>query len=112
MSKQQVMELAAKLVERSGCLEDGWKTGMHLGLERKLVTKVWEFQSTLPVWGETANTYSFSARKAVTFAQHRSKFGSREFFPAGEDLLFQRNTEFFSCEPDRKRLRASASHRI
>ena len=70
------------------------------------------FQSPLPIRGETANTYSFSARKAVTFAQHRSKFGSREFFPAGEDLLFQRNTEFFSCEPDRKRLGASASHRI
>lgn len=50
MSKQQVMELAAKLVERSGCLEDGWKTGMHLGLERKLVTKVWEK-------GEKSRTY-------------------------------------------------------
>ena len=70
------------------------------------------FQSTLPVWGETENTYSFSARKAVIFAQHRSKFGSREFFPAGEDWLFQRNTEFFSCEPDRKGMGASASHRI
>lgn len=50
MSKQQVMELAAKLVERSGYLEDGWKTGMHLGLERKLVTNVWEK-------GEKSRTY-------------------------------------------------------
>lgn len=50
MTKQQVMELAAKLVDRSGYLEDGWKTGMHLGLERKLVTKVWEK-------GEKSRTY-------------------------------------------------------
>lgn len=50
MSKQQVMELAAKLVERSGYLDDGWKTGMHLGLDRKLVTKVWEK-------GEKSRTY-------------------------------------------------------
>lgn len=50
MTKHQVMELAAKLVERSGYLEDGWKTGMHLGLERKLVTKVWDK-------GEKSRTY-------------------------------------------------------
>lgn len=50
MSKQQVMELAAKLVDRSEYLEDGWKTGMHLGLERKLVTKVWDK-------GEKSRTY-------------------------------------------------------
>ena len=49
MSKQQVMELAAKLVERTDD-SDGWKTGMKLGLERKLVTKVWDK-------GEKSRTY-------------------------------------------------------
>lgn len=49
MSKQQVMELAAKLVERTDDY-DGWKTGMKLGLERKLVTKVWDK-------GEKSRTY-------------------------------------------------------
>lgn len=49
MTKQQVMELAAKLVERTEA-SDGWKTGMKLGLERKLVTKVWDN-------GEKSRTY-------------------------------------------------------
>lgn len=49
MTKQQVMELAAKLVERTDA-SDGWKTGMKLGLERKLVTKVWDN-------GEKSRTY-------------------------------------------------------
>lgn len=49
MTKQQVMELAAKLVERTDA-SDGWKTGMKLGLERKLVTKVWDK-------GEKSRTY-------------------------------------------------------
>lgn len=49
MTKQQVMELAAKLVERTDD-SDGWKTGMKLGLERRLVTKVWDK-------GEKSRTY-------------------------------------------------------